>query len=89
MTHSATLPRINSLRKVKALARPFPATAGDILAAAKFWGVNKNTINFLKLFPANIRFENEDDFMTRSEELEIIIGEEEKLPEEYLRSNEG
>ncbi len=86
---SAALPKENSLRKIKVLARPFPATAGEILASARFWRINKNTINFLKLFPADIKFESEDDFMTRSEELETIISEEEKLPQEYLRSNEG
>jgi hypothetical protein len=38
------------------------------------------------LFPADEEFDSEDDFLTRCEEVEMLIREERKMPAETLRS---
>lgn len=86
MVYGKALPRIDNIRWLKRLAGPFPTTAGEILEVAKVWNFSKGTIDFLKLFPLDEEFESEDDFLTRCEELELLIGEERRMPAETLRS---
>lgn len=80
------LPRIDNILWLAKLARPFPTTAGEILTIAKKWNFSRSTLDFLKSFPKDEEFRDIEDFVTRSEELELMIREERKMPREILRS---
>jgi hypothetical protein len=71
---------------LKQLARPFPTTTDRIIYLATAWNFDSSTLDFLKLFPKDEVFENEDDFMVRCEELKLMIREEQNMPAESLRS---
>lgn len=86
MTYGKSLPRIDNILWLKALSRPFPATTADILEKARLWHFSTNTIDFLKLFPENEIFESEEEFLTRCEELEMMIREERAMPIEGMLS---
>jgi hypothetical protein len=88
MTYNTALPRIDNIRWLKTLARPFPVTAGEILETAKLWKFGDSTTDFLELFPADVEFENEEDFITSTENLEIMIREKRDMPVERLYSPE-
>ncbi len=86
MTYAKPLPRIDNVLWLRKLARPFPATAGKILGIAKAWNFSAGTTDFLKLFPEDEVFDSGDDFLTRCDELELLIREERRMPVESLRS---
>ena len=86
MTYKTVLPRIDNILWLSNLARPFPKTAGEILDIALSWKFSKSITDFLKLFPRDEVFENGEDFVTRLEELEMMIREERQMPFEHLRS---
>ena len=86
MTYGKALPRIDNILWLKALSRPFPTKTAHILAMAKLWHFSTNTIDFLKLFPEDEIFTSEDDFLTRCEELEMMIREERSMPLEGMLS---
>lgn len=86
MMYTKPLPRIDNILWLAKLARPFPTTADEILTIAKKWHFSRSTIDFLKSFPKDEEFKNIEDFVTRSEELELMICEERKMPREILRS---
>lgn len=87
--YTKTLPRMDKLVWLARLARPFPTNAGHILKLARGWNFNKSTIDFVKLFPEDEEFKTMRDFVNRSEELELLIREERKMPAEKLRSPQG
>lgn len=76
MTYNKPLPRIQDLLWLAKLARPYPTTAGSILALAKLWYFNKSTQDFLRQFTADETFKSGDDFLDRCNELELLIREE-------------
>ena len=86
MTYNKLLSRIDNIHWLIVLARPFPVTAGEISSLAESWKFGSSTINFLNRFPADEIFENEVDFLNRTEELETIISEERKMPIEFLHN---
>ena len=62
----------------------FPATRHDISRNAARWGFTQTMLDFLYLFPENEVFKSRVDFMTRCEELELLLGQERALPKERL-----
>jgi len=86
MAYNKALPRINSIKGLANLASPFPRTAGFLITAAKKHKLNQSTIDFLVAFPNDEKFENQEDFITRCVELEVLIRDEKKMPTETLRS---
>ena len=86
MNNDLLIPHIGNVNLLKQLARPFPVAAGDVLGIAQLWGFSDSTIRFLKLFPEDEMFESEDDFLTRAEELESMMLQEQDMPREMLRS---
>jgi len=86
MTYLTTLPHIDNMRRLKQVARPFPAAAGAILEKAQTLNFSTSTLDLVKLFPEEEIFETEDDFVNRCEELELLIREEQSMPAEVLRS---
>lgn len=89
MIYGKALPRIDNIRWLRRLVGPFPTTAGEILEIARVWNFSQGTIDFLKLFPGDEEFTSEDDFLTRCEELEMLMREEQKMPAEILHSPQG
>ena len=88
MTYNTALPHIDNILWLRALARPFPTTAGRILDIAATWNFSKNTLSFLSLFPHHEVFENGNDFLSRCEQLELLIRDERAMPVEHLNSQE-
>lgn len=86
MIYYKPLPHIDNVRWLAKLAGPYPATRQEIMDAAQDWNFSDNTIEFLRLFPADEQFKSQDEFLTRCEELELLIREERKMPAEVLRS---
>lgn len=86
MIYFKPLPHIDNVRWLAKLAGPYPATRQEIMEAAQDWNFSDNTVEFLKLFPADEQFKSQYDFLTRCEELELLIREEREMPAETLRS---
>lgn len=82
MIYDRHIPRINNVRWLARLAMPFPATAGEIAAVAAAWRFDSSTLDFLARFPQDEAFETKDDFLTRCEELELLLSEEVAAPPE-------
>lgn len=89
MIYAKPLPRIDNILWLAKLARPYPTTAGEILQIARDWNFTNSTIDFLQTFPASEEFESIDDFINRSDQLELMIREERNMPAEALRSPQG
>jgi hypothetical protein len=89
MIYGKALPRIDNIRWLRRLVGPFPTTSGEILEIARSWNFSRGTIDFLKLFPRDEEFTSEDDFLTRCEEVEMLMREEQKMPAEVLHSPQG
>jgi hypothetical protein len=86
--YNRAIPRINNIRWLTRLAMPFPATAGDIAAVATAWRFDKATLEFLALFPEDVVFNSREDFLTRVEELELLLQEEAQAPAEAALSSQ-
>jgi len=67
---------------------PFPTTAGEISLVASDWHFDRGTLQFLALFPEDTVFENREDFLARSEELELLLQEEATAPAETALSSQ-
>jgi hypothetical protein len=76
MIFNRPIPRINNIRWLSRLAMPFPTTAGEIAVVAADWRFDKSTLEFLTLFPEDVVFESREDFLTRVEDLELLLQEE-------------
>lgn len=82
------LPSMTTLRRTVEVAKPFPATTKEISERAKKAGINNDVIEFLVQFNDDETFESRVDFITRCDELELLIQEERELPAENLRSSQ-
>lgn len=89
MKRDIALPRIANIEWLARLAEPFPASIDKLSDLAKHWKFGRNTMDFLRLFPKNEIFESKIEFLTRCEELEMMIREGRNLPAETLRSPDG
>ena len=83
MPYTKKLPATRHLLK---LARNvgFPTTAGYAIKLAKELELPSELIYFLQTYPTDEIFENRVYFMTRCEELELLIKQEIDLPIESL-----
>lgn len=80
------LPGTKNLLWLSKLARPFPASATKLVQTASKWNLSRNTIDFVSLFPSDVTFASGDDFLTRCEELRLMIREERAMPVEKLHN---
>lgn len=64
----------------------FPAGRSAIIQAAASLGLPGDVTDFLGIFPAREIFENRVDFMTRCEEIVMLMNQEREMPAETLRS---
>jgi len=86
MTYFKPLPHIDNVRWLAKLAGPYPTTRQAILETAELWKFSDNTLEFLMLFPPDEEFTDHQDFLSRCEELEMLIREERAQPVEVLNS---
>lgn len=87
--NNKALPRIDNVRWLANLARPYPTTASEMLVIARAWGFSKGTQDFLELFAPDTQFANSEDFTRRVQDLELLMHEESSMPVEMLRSPQG
>lgn len=85
MVYNKILPPVRHLLSLARQTR-FPATRQDITVQARTLGAPAATLDFLQLFPADETFPNRNDFVTRCEEVELLIEQQRAAPEETLRS---
>jgi len=86
MIYNTSFPRIDNLLWLAKLARPYPITAGSVLALAKLWNFTPSTQAFLRQFPADTVFLSGNDFLDRCYDLRLLSREERTMPRERLRS---
>lgn len=84
MNYTQPLPKLENFSWLARMVGPFPMPAGVIRRAAESLKLNKSVSNFLKLFPEDEEFESRADFLTRCEDLELIIREERNMQSEPL-----
>lgn len=85
MSYDNKLPAVKHLLAL-AKEMEFPALRRDVEKMALKRGLSEDVVAFIDLFPADEVFQNRVDFMTRCEEVEILIDQERSSPVEYLRS---
>ena len=81
-------PHIDNILWLAKLSMPFPATARNVAEVAEAWRFSKSTLDFLDLFPDDEIFSSRDDFMTRCEELELLLREKAAQPPEPALSSQ-
>ena len=86
MIYAKPLPRIDNIVRLAKITGPYPVKARSLLETARLRDFHKSTLDFLRLFPSDEAFESRADFLTRCDELELMIREERKMPSEALRS---
>ncbi|HVX47885.1 MAG TPA: DUF2795 domain-containing protein [Candidatus Saccharimonadales bacterium] len=64
------------------IAGPFPASRQEIMRIARNYGFDREVLHFLNLFPADEVFDSRADFITRCDEVELLVREERDAPEE-------
>ena len=85
MNYTQELPNLDNLNWIAGMAGSFPVSAGAVRRLAETWKLNKSVVDFLKLFPEDEEFDNREDFITRCEDLELIIKEERDMPYESVQ----
>jgi hypothetical protein len=86
MQYSKPLPPVRDLLTLSQRVY-FPIERRQLSAIATNSGIGGPTLtDFLSVFPAGEVFESRVDFMTRAEELEMLINQERTTPAETLRS---
>ena len=86
MTYDKMLPSLDKIFLLAKSVESFPTAAGTILKIAKKRNFGKKVTDFLELFPGGEIFSDEQDFLTRSDEMSTILKEERDLQDEILRS---
>lgn len=86
MVYNNARPHIDNILWLARLSMPFPATAGNIAEVARAWRFSANTLDFLQLFPRDEIFSSREDFMTRCEELKLLIREQAEMPQAAVLS---
>ena len=87
MMYTKKLPPVRQLLNLAQHAQ-FPATCAELTRLALRLDAPETTIDFLKLYPADELFKSRATFMTRSEELEMLINQEQNTPPEILRGQQ-
>ena len=85
MTYSKKLPTMAGLRSL-AMHAVFPTTAGALRGVARRAQQPQEAIDFLAIFPDDERFPTRDEFLTRVEELVLLIEQERNEPAEIIRT---
>lgn len=88
MVYNKQLPHVRDFLRLSRYYRPFPASRDEVVEAAEMAHMDQEMISFLMLFPASAFFKSRVDFLTRCEELEMLINQEREAPKEILHSQQ-
>ena len=89
MSYAHQLPNINELEQLAKLVGLFPANAQKFIDTAKQYGFSKEILIFLRFFRPSETFNHSLDFITRCEEMELLIKQKWDSHKEALGSSEG
>lgn len=88
MAYNKLLPAIRELLELAHNAS-FPVTRQELVRLSRETGSSKEVTGFLKVFRPDEVFKSRVDFLTRAEELELLLSQERAMPAERLRSPQG
>lgn len=88
MLYTKQLPNLSKLRQLAKHVAVFPASAQQFFDTAERSGCNQDILSFLRFFHPDETFSNDLDFITRCEELELLLNQERQSPYEVVRSPE-
>jgi len=80
------LPHSKDIFRLAKFITSYPVLSRNVVQVARKLGCKENVIEFLKLFPGDNEFQSRTDFITRCEDLKIVMKQKEELPEERLFS---
>lgn len=89
MAYTGQLPSLSELRQLVKLVSVFPASAQQFLDTAERAGSGQNVLSFLRLFHPDELFDDSQNFITRCEDMELLINQKLDSPKEILHSSEG
>ena len=89
MSYAQQLPSISELEQLVELVGIFPANAQKFIDTAKQYGFSKEILIFLGYFHSIETFKDKLEFITRCEEMELLISQKRDSPKETLHSSEG
>ena len=89
MMYTRELPNINKIRELAIAVQSFPVTCHDIVQRAEELHFDEVTVNFLKRFAGDMRFDNQAELLEQCSILEDIIEEGKGQPPERLREGEA
>ncbi|HSW78418.1 MAG TPA: hypothetical protein VLF88_00150 [Candidatus Babeliales bacterium] len=81
-------PSLNDLNGFISKVSTYPVTVKELLTIAKRIGAPKDVISFYQIFDPQIKFKNEEDLSTSSEQVDILRQERNEMPREEERSPE-
>lgn len=82
--YTKQLPSLRDMERLSTLVRSYPATRAHIVRVARMWNFRPEVISFLRQFPADELFDSRIDFVTRTEEVALLIRQEWESPKEFL-----
>ena len=77
------------LIKLSKLIRPYPVSSWTLVNTARKQSMLAPTIDFLKQFPEDELFDDEEDFLARCEMLELLDEAAREMPFESVHSPQG
>lgn len=83
---SRSQPKPNDLQNLIAQIPKYPISVHRLLELAARKRAKPSVINFYREFPDDLKFNNEDDLVARTEQVEIL--QHENPPEEFFRGFE-
>ncbi len=82
--YTKQLPNLRDMERLSTLVRSYPANRAQIVRVARMWNFRPEVISFLRQFPADELFDSRIDFVTRTEEVALLIRQEWESPKEFL-----
>lgn len=88
MNNPIQLPKVQFFLSLAA-DTDFLATSQQIYEVARYCKYPKIIIDFLKLLPKNKVFESRFNFVTKCEELELLISKQSRLSKGVIKNTQG
>lgn len=82
--YTKQLPNLRDMERLSTLVRSYPVTRAQIVRVARMWNFRPEVVSFLRQFPADQLFDSRIDFVTRTEEVSLLIRQEWESPKEFL-----
>lgn len=82
--YTKQLPNNQDIVRLGTLIRSYPTTRAHIVRVARMWNFKPEVISFLRQFPADQRFDSRTDFVSRIQELSLLVRQQWESPKEFL-----